>query len=328
MTLNVLFIGGTGQISLSCVEAAVAAGHRVTVYNRGTTAATLPDGVATVGGDLNDDSQYRAEAAKRYDVVCQFIAFTAEQVRRDLAVFRGQTAQYVFISSASAYKKPVDVWPITEDVPLVNPYWEYSRRKAEAEAAIVGQDAVPYTIVRPSHTVRTQLPTALSERDHAATRMRLSLPVIVPGDGTSLWTLTRSEDLAVPFVGLFGKPAALGEAFHITSDRAFTWDQIYAAIGRGVGAQPDIVHVPTDSLVRFDPEWTGPLLGDKVHSVVFDNSKVRAVAGDFACAESLDAILAEPLRCYRQRTAGVAPARIALDDKLDVIVAAQRAVGA
>ena len=170
-----------------------------------------------------------------------------------------RTGQYIFISSASVYEKPARHYVITEKTPTVNPYWEYSQRKIACEALLKAQTALPWTIVRPSHTVRTGLPTMLNEGDIVGHRMLAGRPVIVTGDGTSPWTLTRSADFAVPFVGLFGKPGALGEDFHITSDRGYTWDAIYTAIARGLGVKAEIVHVPTDTLVRYHPAWEGPL---------------------------------------------------------------------
>jgi nucleoside-diphosphate-sugar epimerase len=326
--LNVLFIGGTGQISLSCVEAAVAAGHRVSVYNRGQTAAILPQDVEVIVGRSEDDAEYAAVADTGYDVVCQFVAFSPEQVQRDLKTFRNRTGQYVFISSASAYRKPVTDFTITERVPLENPFWEYSRLKAACEQVLRQQADVPYTIVRPSHTTRTRLPTALSEGDQLASRMLRGLPVVVPGDGTTLWPLTRSEDFAVPFVRLFGNAAALWEDFHITTGHAFAWNDIYRAIGRGVGARAELVHVATETLVRYQPEWVGPLLGDKVYSLLFDNSKVKAVAGDFACETDIDRVVAASCAACLQRL-GQAPLTAAqLDPLFDRIIAEQRAVGA
>lgn len=326
MSARVLFIGGTGQISLPCVEAAVAAGDTVTVFNRGATAADLPDGVEAIAGDYSDDAAFAAVAARGFDVVCQFIAFTADQVQRDLATLRGHTGQYVFISSASAYRKPVDAFPITEAVPLENPHWEYSRRKAAAEAVIQAQDDVPWTIVRPSHTVRTQLPGALGERDRMADRMRLGLPMIVPGDGTSLWTLTRSEDFALPFVRLFGREQALGEAFHLTSDNVYTWDQITRAVADLLGVTVEIVHVPSETLVARNPDWKGPLLGDRSWSVMFDNSKIKRVAGDFACERDLREVLLAPVEHYRRRAGDAAPQKDDLDRLFDAIIADQRRV--
>ena len=325
--LNVLFIGGTGQISLSCVEAAVATGHRVSVYNRGQTAAILPKDVEVIVGTSEDDAAYAAVADTGYDVVCQFVAFSPEQVQRDLKTFRNRTGQYVFISSASAYRKPVTDFTITERVPLENPFWEYSRLKAACEQVLRQQTDVPYTIVRPSHTTRTRLPTALSEGDQLASRMLRGLPVVVPGDGTTLWPLTRSEDFAVPFVRLFGNAAALWEDFHITTDHAFTWNDIYRAIGRGVGASAELAHVATDTLVRYQPDWIGPLLGDRVYSLLFDNSKVKAVVGDFTCETDIDRVVAASCAACLQQLGHAQLMAAPLDPLFDRIIAEQRAVG-
>jgi nucleoside-diphosphate-sugar epimerase len=327
MALKVLFIGGTGQISLTSVREAVAAGHEVSVFNRGRTAEALPKGVATIHGDVADETAYRRLAEGTFDVVCQFMVFTPDEMRRDIATFAGHAGQYIFISSASAYQKPVRHYVITEKTPLENPYWEYSRQKAACEQLLREQGKLPYTIVRPSHTVRTRLPTSAGDGATVVSRMLRGRPVIVHGDGTSLWTLTRSVDFSVPFVRLFGNPAALGEDFHITADRSFTWDQIYAAIGAGLGATPDIVHVPTDTLVRYHPDWEGGLVGDKMWSVTFDNSKVRRVAGAFACAETLDEILAEPLRLAKANVAVAGPQAVELDALMDRIAAEQSALG-
>jgi nucleoside-diphosphate-sugar epimerase len=324
---KVLFIGGTGQISFCCVEAAIAAGHQVSVYNRGETAAALPKGVEVIAGRFEDDDAYAGLSRRDFDVVCQFIAYVPEQVRRDLETFRGRIGQYVFISSASAYQKPVAHYRVTEAVPLTNPFWEYSRRKIACEMLLREQDAVPYTIVRPSHTVRTRLPAAFSEGDQAAARMQAGLRVVVPGDGTSLWPLMRAEDFAPPFVRLLANARALGEDFHIASDHAFTWDQIYLAIGRGIGVKAELVHVPTDTLVRIEPEWIGPLVGDKIYSVLFDNSKVKSIVGDFACEPDIDRVLAAPCAAYLKRRATMGPVARPLDAAFDRAIAGQQAIG-
>lgn len=326
MPLKVLFIGGTGQISLTCVQAAVAAGHAVTVFNRGRSDVPLPEGVTQLTGDLSDTEAYRAAARAGWDTVCQFIAFTPQDVQRDIETFTGQTDQYIFISTASAYQKPIQACPITEDVPLENPFWEYSRLKAAAESVLTSQPDLPWTIVRPSHTVRTRLPTALGEHDLAAERLLAGRRVIVPGDGTSLWTLTRCEDFAPPFVRLFGNPGALRQAFHLTSDTAFTWDAIYHGLAEALGTKADIVHVPTDTLIRFRPDWEGPLLGDKVNTAVFDNSKIKSVVGEFGCVRTLQEILEEPLRHYRKRAERKPGDDGAIGDLLDRIANAQSSI--
>lgn len=326
MSLNVLFVGGTGQISLSCVQEALGSGHSVTVLNRGTANSDLPAGVKHVVGDLTDPAAYSAVAKSGWDVVCQFVAFTPDDIERDIQTFVGNTEQYVFISTASAYRKPIDVCPVTEDVPLVNPFWEYSRLKASAEGVLQAQSALHWTIVRPSHTVRTRLPTGLSEHDLAAERLLAGKPVIVPGDGSSFWTLTRAQDFAVPFVRLFGNHAAKDQIFHLTSDTVFTWDRIYQGLAAALGVEADIVHVPTDVLVKFRPEWIGPLLGDKANTAVFDNSKIKSIVGEFACVQTLGEILEEPLRHFRERAKSGPHGDRRLDGLIDKIIAAQNDV--
>ncbi len=270
---------------------------------------------------------YAALADRTFDVVCQFRAFTAEQMRKDIAAFTGRTGQYVFISSASAYQKPARHYVITERTPLENPYWQYSRNKIACETLLREQSALPWTIVRPSHTLRTGLPFPVGDRDAIARRLLRGAPVIVHGDGQSLWTLTRSADLAVPFVRLLGNGQALGEDFHITNDRAFTWDQITRAVAAGLGVEAKIIHVPTDTLVRYNPEWEGPLVGDKSWPVLFDNSKVKRVAGDFTCAGDLKTIFEEPIAHFRARNATADEALDKLDPLMDRIAAEQAALG-
>jgi nucleoside-diphosphate-sugar epimerase len=327
VVLRVLFIGGTGQISLPCVHQAVAAGYDVTVLNRGTTGGELPPTVKQVAGDFRDDASYAAAAAGYYDVVCQFIVFEPQQAARDIALFAGDAGQYIFISSASAYSKPVAQFPITEAVPLDNPFWEYSRKKAACEKLLAEQDGLPVTIVRPSHTIRTKFPMAMSEGDAVLSRMLRGLPIIVPGDGKALWTLTRAEDFAAPFVGLFGRDETLGESYHLTSDHAYPWDDIYRAVGRAIGTEPQLAHVPTDNLVRYHPDWEGFLRGDKAYTVLFDNTKIKSVVGDFSCESNIDNIMQAPLAHWLARGGANATRPSAdLDALFDRIIAAQSAV--
>ncbi|MDB5473883.1 MAG: family oxidoreductase [Devosia sp.] len=322
MALNVLFIGGTGQISYPCVERALAQGHRVSVYNRGLKESQLPPGVTSIVGELKDLAS-AGLAAANYDVVCQFIAFTPDQIARDIEVFSGHCGQYVFISSASVYQKPARHYVITEQTPAINPYWPYSQNKIACEQMLAKADNLAWTIVRPSHTVRTGLPVMIGDSDVIARRMLDGEPTIVAGDGHTPWTLTRSVDFAVPFVGLFGKQQALGEVFHITSDRGHIWDHIQREIAAQLGVEAKIVHVPSDTLIKFNPEWVGPLLGDKSWTALFDNSKVKSVAGDFTCAESLGDILAEPIHHIKQRLARSRPPKGELDALIDRICQAQ-----
>lgn len=325
---SILFIGGTGQISLPCVHEAVAAGHQVSVLNRGKTNVALPKGVSIIVGDMDDAATYAELGAGKFDVVCQFRAYTPAQMEKDIATFSGKTGQYVFISSASAYQKPAQHYIISEKTPLVNPYWEYSQKKIACETMLRGQSGLPYTIVRPSHTVRTGMPLAIGDGDAVARRLLRGAPVIVHGDGTSLWTVTRCVDFAVPFVRLLGNAKALGDDFQITNNRAFTWDEITKGIAAGLGVEAKIVHVPTDTLIRYNKEWEGPLLGDKSWSALFDNSKVKGLVGDFSCAQDLPTILEDSIANFKARNKSHDQSPHALDALMDRICKEQAALGA
>jgi len=327
MALSILYVGGTGQISLPCVEASVAAGHKVTLLNRGKTSVPLPNGVETLIGDMESET-YRGLGDRHFDVVAQFRLFTPDEMRRDIETFSGKTGQYVFISSASVYEKPVRHYVMTERTPQNNPFWEYSRRKTACELLLRAQSGLAYTIVRPSHTVRTALPFALGDPDNAVRRMLAGKPVIVTGDGSSLWTVTRSVDVAAALVRLFGNGKALGDDFHITTDRAFTWNQIHEAIGRGFGVEAIHAHMPTDVLVSCNKDWEGPLLGDKTWSALFDNTKIKSVIGPFEASQDIDEILRDSIAHTRRRL-NAAPAVESEEDRLfDRIIAAQTAVRA
>lgn len=279
--MRVLYVGGSGEISFDCIHESVRLGHEVTVFNRGNHNAGLPRECRFIAGDIEDDDAYGRVAAEGFDTVCQFRLFTPAAIRRDIALFAGHCAQYLFISSASAYAKPVRNLPITEATPLDNPYWAYSRAKAEMEGILGAQRDLPWTVVRPSHTYRTRMPTALHGE---VSRLLRGKPVIVHGDGESLWTVTHARDFARPFARLLGAPGSLGEAFHITSDRSWSWNEVFEAIAAALDVRaPRWVHVASETLIRYHPDWEGPLLGDKSPSVRFDNSKVKSVAGAFDC---------------------------------------------
>lgn len=325
--MKILFVGGTGQISLSCVERAAAEGHAVTVFNRGQREAALPEGVTSIAGDMRDPASYGQLGEHSWDVVCQFMVFTPDQMARDIELFAGRTGQYVFISSASVYEKPARHYVITEQTPTVNPFWGYSQDKIACEAALKASENLSWTIVRPSHTMRVGLPVQVGDGDGLGHRMLDGKPVLVAGDGTSIWTLTRPVDFAVPFVRLFGAPAALGEDFHITQDRGYTWDQIYQAIARGLGVEAKIVHVPTETLMRYEPDWTGPLMGDKSWTALFDNSKVKRVAGAFTCEEDIDAVVADSVAHFKARAQAHGPTSEDDEALMDRIAAEQSALG-
>ena len=287
MALRILFIGGTGTISTSASALALRRGHELSIVTRGTTPVPPElDGVQALHGDAGDPASLRAAVGDReFDVVVNFRAFLPEQVAADVELFRGRTGQYVFISSASAYQKPVERLPITESTPLRNPFWQYSRDKITCEDLLVAayrNEGFPATIVRPSHTY-TERSVPMFGRWTAVERMRAGKPVVVHGDGTSLWHLTHARDLAVALVGLFGNRRAVGEAFHITGDEVLTWNQILQIIARAAGApEPELVHVASEAIARDYPDEGPGLVGDKAHSVIFDNSKVKAYVPEFA----------------------------------------------
>jgi nucleoside-diphosphate-sugar epimerase len=278
--MKVLFIGGTGIISSACSQLAVERGIDLYLLNRGQTSKRpVPEGAEVLIGDIrNPATVAEALGDMTFDAVVDWIVFTPDQVETDLELFRGRTEQYVFISSASAYHKPVRSLPITESTPLHNPYWQYSRDKIACEERLLRayrQEDFPVTIVRPSHTYdKTLLP--FRGRYTVVDRMRKGKPVVVHGDGASLWVLTHHRDFAKGFVGLLGNPRTLGEAYHITSDEALTWDQIFRIVGRAAGVDEiDIVHVPSEVINAYDAGWGAGLLGDKTYSVIFDNTKVK-----------------------------------------------------
>ncbi len=284
--LKVLFIGGSGIISTSCVREAVRQGIDVTVLNRGTSnLRRLPEDVTRLTADSNNpDSVRETIGDAHYDAVVNWVNFVPEQVRRDIELFSGRTGQYVFISSASAYQTPPTRMPVVESTPLKNPYWQYSRDKIACEALLVEayrENDFPMTIVRPSHTYdETLLPFEAGW--NVIERMRAGRPVVVHGDGTSLWTITHSRDFAVGFVGLLGRDAAIGEPFHITGDEAPSWNQIFEAAAAAAGVEaPKLVHIASETIAAAVPEWGPGLLGDKSHTMLFDNTKLKRLVPEF-----------------------------------------------
>lgn len=306
--MKALFIGGTGTISASITELALRRGWDLTLLNRGN--APLPAGAKGIRADINDEAAVAsALAGLSFDVVADFIVFTPAQLERDLRLFAGITRQYIFISSASAYQKPCADWLITESTPLHNPYWQYSRDKIACEELLTQayrENGFPMTIVRPSHTYDHRgIPLPLHGGKgpwQTLNRIREGKPVIVCGDGTSLWTLTHARDFAPAFLGLMGQPKAVGQAYHITSGEQLTWNQIVAEVGAACGTPAKTANISTEFLVACDPELAGPLWGDKANSVVFDNSKIKRLAPEFVCStrfahgvrESVDWLDAHP----------------------------------
>ncbi|MET3637432.1 SDR family oxidoreductase [Curtobacterium oceanosedimentum] len=289
---SVLFIGGSGIISAACVREAVEQGFDVTVLNRGATdKRPIPDAVTRLQADVSDRTALEAAIGdQHWDVVIDFVAFTPDQVQRDIEVFTGRTNQYVFISSASAYQTPATHLPITESTPLKNPFWQYSRDKIACEDLLVEayrDDDFPMTIIRPSHTYDETL-VPFSGGWTVLGRMRAGKPVVVCGDGSSLWTITHARDFAVGFVGLLDRAEAIGEAFHITGDEAPTWDRIAHELAVAAGVDDlQIVHVPSDAIDALDADWGASLLGDKANTSVFDNTKVQTLVPEFAQTTSI-----------------------------------------
>jgi nucleoside-diphosphate-sugar epimerase len=281
---KVLFIGGTGIISSAASELALMRGMDVTLLNRGQSRRAPADGVEVLNADISDPTAVDAALAGReFDVVVDMIAFTPDQVQRDIDRFEGRTGQYVFISSASAYQKPVARLPITESTPLRNPYWQYSRDKIACEdllTAAYRDRAFPVTVLRPSHTYdKWTIPVFGGWT--TIDRIRRGEEIIVHGDGTSLWTLTHASDFAVGFVGILGNPLAYGDAFQITSDFVYTWNEIYSILGRAAGAEPKLRYATSASIEQAAPGRAGQLTGDMAHSVIFDNTKIRRMVPDF-----------------------------------------------
>ena len=278
---RVLIIGGNGIISWWVTRRAIEQGYDVTQLTRGRSSDRPPiDGVTTLRGDADDPASIRAAVgADDYDIVANFQAFRPEQVAADIELFSERVGQYLFISSASAYQKPIAALPITESTPLRNPFWQYSRDKIACEDLLVAayrETGFPMTIVRPSHTYdggNMPLPGGWT----AFQRMLDGKPLIVHGDGTSWWTLTHSRDFARAFVGLFGNPHALGSPVHITSDEHLTWDDIARQLGATIGVTPEIVHVASERIARELPELGPWLLGDWAHSVLFDTMRIKTL---------------------------------------------------
>ena len=324
--MKVLFIGGTGVISSACARLALERGVDLYLLNRGQSARPMPEGAKVLTGDIRDEVSVQAAlGSHQFDVVVNWIVFTPEQVEADILQFEDRTGQYVFISSASVYHKPVNSLPITESTPLYNPLWQYSRDKIACEERLIRayrETGFPVTIVRPSHTYdQTKLP--LRGNYTLIDRIRRGQPIIVHGDGTSLWVLTHHADFAKAFVGMLGRPQAVGDAYHITGDEVLTWNQIAQAIARAAGAKAEIVHVPSETIAMYDSDWGDSLLGDKSHSVIFDNTKIKRLVPDYQAVIPFARGAEEIIGWY-----DADPARQQVDEKfnglLDEIIAGQR----
>lgn len=293
--MKALLIGGTGTISTEISKRLCLEGWEVTLLNRGSAGERVPQGARVITADIHDEAAVRAAIGEaRYDVVADFIAFVPAHVERDIRLFAGRCAQYIFISSASAYQKPLASPYITESTPLHNPYWQYSRDKIACEEVLLRayrETGFPVTIVRPSHTYSERsIPVALHGAGsfQVIERMRQGKPVIVPGDGTTLWTLTHSRDFAAAFTGLMGNCHAIGEAYQITGDESLTWNQIYGCIAAALGVEAKLVHIASETLALLDPACVGNLIGDKSNTVIFDNTKLRRAVPGFTARTRFD----------------------------------------
>ncbi len=313
--MKILFIGGTGIISSACSELAIRRGMELHILNRGLSKKLeAPKKAVIFHADIRKEPEKVLEYARNnlFDAVVDWVAFTEKDIEQDIKIFFGRTKQFVFISSATVYEKPPSNYLITEDTPLANPFSEYARNKIACEKRLLREyrrKNFPVTIVRPSLTYGlSQIPLCIGSWSYPYTvinRMKKGNPVIVPGDGTSLWTVTWNADFAKGLVGLLGCKKAVGEAFHITSDEVLSWNQIYLQAGKAAGVVPELMHIPSDLLSTHIPRLEGSLIGDKVNSVVFDNSKIKKLVPSFKCevkwAEGVRRAVrwheADPVRC-------------------------------
>ncbi len=294
--MKALFIGGTGTISMATTRrVATLPGWELYLLNRGSRSGELPPNVHVLTADVNDAATVRRVTENhRFDVVANFIAYHPEDVRRDVELFRGRTGQYMFVSTCAAYRKPFLSYPVTESAPQANPLWEYAALKIECEQALAeafSRDGFAFTTVRPSHTYDDRrLPVGVGGSGRAWTilqRMRRGKPVIAHGDGTSLWTVTHADDFAVGFTGLMGNRRALGQAVNLVSDDVYAWDAIYGIYADVLGVEYRAAHIASAALARERAEFAGGLLGDKAHSLIFDNRKLRELSPDFQTRQRL-----------------------------------------
>jgi len=295
--MKALFIGGTGTISSAISTSLVKQGCELYLLNRGNNNDRIPKGVNILKADINDEASV-CNLIKEldFDVVADFIAFVPSHIERDIRLFAEKTKQYIFISSASAYQKPLSDYRINESTPLSNPYWEYSRNKIVCEELLLSEyrkSGFPITIVRPSHTYdERSIPLGVHGNTgswQVVKRMLSNKPVIIHGDGNSLWTLTHNSDFAKGFIGLMGNAHAIGEAVNITSDESLTWNQIYQIIASALEVKLNAVHIASEYLVACsDYDFTGSLIGDKANSVVFDNAKLKRLVPDFTATVRFD----------------------------------------
>ncbi|WP_460055634.1 SDR family oxidoreductase [Spirochaeta dissipatitropha] len=328
--MKILFLGGSGIISSACSALAVEQGMELSVLNRGKTQLRpLPPEVEQIRGDLFNPQELKTLLKGRYfDAVVQFMAFVPAHIQNDIDCFRDICGQYIFISSASAYHTPPLSWPVTESTPLHNPFWEYSRNKAVCEQLLQTEyinSGFPMTIVRPSHTYdKTLIP--LHGGYTNIQRMKAGKPIVMHGDGSSLWTLTHHRDFAKGLIGLLGNEKALGEAVHITSDEALTWNAIAQLMARALGTEARLVCAPSEVIARYDREWGDGLLGDKTHSMVFDNSKLKRLVPGFQAVIPFHQGVREIIDWYEQNPEQQKSDPV-LDATMDRIIADMQSLG-
>ena len=325
--MKLLFIGGTGVISSACSKLAIAQGFDLYLLNRGQSALRpAPAAAHILRADIRDKkAAAQALAGHTWDAVVNWVAYTPAHIETDLELFGGKTRQYIFISSASAYQTPPSSLPVTESTPLDNPFWDYSRAKIACEERLLQafrEDRFPMTIVRPSHTYdATKLPVHGGYTTIA--RMLQGKPVIVHGDGTSLWTLTHHLDFATGFMGLPGNHQAIGQAYHITTNQVLTWNRIFSLLAQAAGVEARPVHIPSEFIAAFDADWGAGLLGDKAHSMIFDNSKIKQLVPNFAPAIPFSRGAKEIIAWYNANPAQQVVDKV-LDRRMDEIIAAYR----
>jgi len=304
--MKILFIGGTGNISKAALDLASKSDAEIFMLNRGNNLYDIPKRVRFIKGDIREFN-FIKQCLKcyKFDVVIDWIAYNPNHIVNDIKLFGSQLKQYVFISSASVYEKPPSNYIITEKTPLSNPFWEYAQNKIRCENMLHDEyqrSSFPFTIVRPSHTYHKRVPYVFNSKLHPWTlidRLINGEKIIVPGDGTSLWTLTHSLDFAKGFIGLIGNDKAIGETFHITSDEVLTWNEILNEIADTVDVKPNVIHIPSDFICHLSPSHFGSLIGDKSNSIVFDNSKIRSFVPSFTANISFKNGIKESVSWYK-----------------------------
>lgn len=316
--MKILFIGGTGIISSACSNLALTERHELHLLNRGSSNRTIPKGAHHHRADIRSPEEVRSALGNHdFDVVVEWIGFEPHHITSDISMFANRTKQYIFISSASVYQKPPQYYPTTEATPIENPFWKYAQDKIACEQILMDAyetSGFPVTIVRPSHTYdKTFIP--VPGRYTVVDRMKKGKQVIVQGDGTSLWTLTHSRDFAFGFNGLFGKQKAIGQDFHITSDQWLSWNKIFLLVAEAAGVDPKIIHIPSDFIASIDQVFGANMLGDKSHSAIFDNSKIKNVVPDFKAPISFQEGIIEAMEWHEAD-----PAHQVVNEELNAVM--------